>query len=73
MIRVNGICGEITGPYDRIGVTVMCTPGPLEGNIVTVQKNFTDHLEMEELDVLVLQDLGESKLKLPSSCLQSTI
>ena len=57
----NNICGEITEPYDRIGVRVMCTPGPIEGNIVTVQKNITDYLDIEELDVLVLQDWGESK------------
>ena len=59
LISVNSVCGRITAEYEPIGVRVMCSPGPLEGNIVTVQKTAGAYLEMEELDVLVKQRPSE--------------
>ena len=59
-MSVNELCGEVPAEYQPLaGVRVICTPNPIEGNTITVQKQDSPGLTFEEIDVLVQREASE--------------
>ena len=61
LTTINSLCG-VVNRHALSRVRVVCDPGPIEGNIIIVQRNGTRELHFEEIDVLVLNSMGESAL-----------
>ena len=58
LTTINSLCG-VVNRHALSRVRVVCDPGPIEGNIIIVQRNGTRELHFEEIDVLVLNSMGE--------------
>lgn len=58
LATINDLCGTVEkNALSR--ARVVCSPGPIQGNIIIVQKNGTRELQFEEIDVLVRNEMGE--------------